>query len=83
MIQDGLKKGFKTAAPGKLMRLDRGRPEIRSKSYLNPLLIDFCDSILIIKIRIDVIRRSKSTALESELTTIPFGDPNRISLAPG
>ena len=29
----------------KLMRLDRGRPEIRSISYSNRLLIDFCDSI--------------------------------------
>ena len=27
------------------MRLDRGRPEIRSKSYCNRLLIDLCDSI--------------------------------------
>ena len=27
------------------MRLDRGWPEIRSKSYWNRLLIDFCDSI--------------------------------------
>ena len=26
------------------MRLDRGRPEIRSISYSNRLLIDFCDS---------------------------------------
>ena len=29
----------------KLMQLDRGRPEIQSKSYSNQLLIDFCNSI--------------------------------------
>ena len=30
--------------------------------------------------RLDVVRRSKSTALESESSSIRFGDPNRISL---
>ena len=48
---------------GKLMRLDRGRPEIQSKSYSNWLLIDFCNSIpavrsivatILIRIRTDI-----------------------------
>ena len=95
------------------MRLDRGRPEIRSRSYSNRLLIDFFDpnsvresieivatirnigpnlnltsnlyqkkSNLIGNSSILIENQSfwKSTALESESSSIQFGDPNRISL---
>ena len=48
------------------MRLDRGRPEIQSKSYSNRLLIDFCNSIpavrsivatILIQIRTEINRK--------------------------
>ena len=42
--------GFQSRrSPSKLMRLDWGRPEIRSKSYSNRLLIDFFDPNLMLK----------------------------------
>ena len=55
---------------------------IENRSILDRFIskIAIVDSILIVEIRINVIRRSKSTALESELTMIRFVGPNRISL---
>ena len=58
---------------------------IKNRSKIDQFSNEFAivDWILIVEIRIDVILWSRLTALESELLTIRFGDPNRISLEGG
>ena len=55
---------------------------IENRLKIDRFSIEFAivNSILIFEILIDVIRWLKSTALESELSTIRLGDPTRISL---
>ena len=63
---------------GKLMRSNRGWPEIRSKSYSNRLLVDFFDPNLLLKsieivatIRIRIqISTYRSIYIENNLKTV-------------
>ena len=54
-------------------------------SKIDRFCIEFAivDSILILEIRIEVIRRSNSDFRFDSTTSIRFGDPNRISLMGG